>query len=121
MSEQARRVVLTGLGGITPLGHDLPAMVLALATGRTGVRSLGPLAPGDVPAQVGGTAEGFDVRDYVDRKDRKLLKTMTRTVELAVAAARRALDDAGLSGTPGGLLADPQRVGVVFGAGTQPG
>lgn len=112
-----RRVVVTGVGALTSLGLDWAALRRALADGRGGVRPLAAFDPAGAPVRLASEVAGFDARDFVEKKDRKQLKLMARTSQLAVAAARRAFDDAALG--PGALDAD--RLGVVFGAGTIPG
>jgi 3-oxoacyl-[acyl-carrier-protein] synthase II len=117
MSASPRRAVITGLGLITPLGLDLPSVWEALRAGRGGVRRITSFDPGALPVQFGGEVADFDARVYLDRKDRKQLKTMPPTSRFAVVGARFALAD---SGVDRGRL-DPERFGVVLGAGTVPG
>jgi 3-oxoacyl-[acyl-carrier-protein] synthase II len=69
------------------------------------------------PVRVAAEVLGFDAKDFVEKKDRKQLKLMVRTGELAVAGARLALADGGVA--PGQLR--PDRLGVAFGTGTVPG
>ncbi len=119
----SRRTVLTGAGLITPLGRGLPVgrnlapFGLALAAGRGGVRRIQSFDPSALPVQIGGEVLDFDAKDYVEKKDRKRLNQMARTAQFAVAAARLALEDGAVDR---GRL-DPERVGVVLGAGTIPG
>jgi 3-oxoacyl-[acyl-carrier-protein] synthase II len=113
----SRRTVLTGLGLITPLGLDAGAFWAALCDGRGGVRRITSFDPSALPVQIGGEVHDFDARNYVEKKDRKRLNQMVRTVQFAVAAARLALEDAALDR---GRI-DPERFGVVLGAGTIPG
>jgi 3-oxoacyl-[acyl-carrier-protein] synthase II len=112
-----RRVVITGLGLVSPIGLGVPAFRESLAAGRSGVHSLRLFDPRELPIRFGGEIEEFDAKAYVDRKDRKQLKIMARTAQLAVAAARLALDDASL---PAGSV-DPARLGVSMGTGVVPG
>ncbi|MCI0458389.1 MAG: beta-ketoacyl-[acyl-carrier-protein] synthase family protein [Gemmataceae bacterium] len=113
----SRRAVLTGLGLVTPIGLGVGAFGEALRAGRGGIHRIRSFDPSALPTQFGGEIEGFDARDYLDKKDRKRLNTMARTVQFAVAAARLAMDDARLLGEQ----IEPTRFGVVFGAGTIPG
>jgi 3-oxoacyl-[acyl-carrier-protein] synthase II len=110
-------VVLTGIGVVTPLGLDLSSFRQALRDGRGGIRTFRNFDPSGLPVRFGGEIDGFDARDFVDKKDRKQLKLMVRTIQLGVASARRALEEAGLVGTN----VDPTRFGVVFGTGIIPG
>src|SRR5262245_43348086 len=91
-----RRVVVTGIGVLSPLGSNLAGFFDALLAGRGAVRPLPAFNASALPVQIGAEIDGFDARDYLANKDRKSLKTMARTVQLAVAGARLALDDAGV-------------------------
>jgi 3-oxoacyl-[acyl-carrier-protein] synthase II len=117
MSLPQRRAVITGVGAVTPVGVGAAPLWEALRAGRGGVRPITSFDASALPTRFGGEIRDFDARDYVARPERKRLKVMARTVQLAVAAARLAADDAAL--VPGSL--DPGRFGVVFGAGTIPG
>jgi 3-oxoacyl-[acyl-carrier-protein] synthase II len=118
MSSTPRRAVLTGVGVITPLGRDLGSFWAGLRDGRSGIRPIRSFDASALPVRFGGEVDGFDVKDYLDKKDRKRLSTMSaRTIQLAVAAARLALEDARVDV---GWL-DPARFGVEVGTGTIPG
>jgi 3-oxoacyl-[acyl-carrier-protein] synthase II len=113
----SRRVVLTGIGVVCPLGLDVSSFAQALRAGRSGVRAVRSFDASAMPVRIGGEIEGFDARNYLEKKDRKQLKTMVRTIQLGVAAARLAVDDSQLD-----LAAvDPSRFGVCLGTGTVPG
>jgi 3-oxoacyl-[acyl-carrier-protein] synthase II len=123
----SRRVVITGLGVVSPLGNSPAALWEALVAGRSGVAPLVALPP-----LVGRVAFGGECRDFTGEienfgeleKDlkksiRKALKMMCRESMMAVAAAQHAIADAGFvnSGEPGSLSAmDPDSSGVVFGS-----
>jgi 3-oxoacyl-[acyl-carrier-protein] synthase II len=113
----ARRVVVTGIGLVTPIGLGLPAFRESLHAGRGGVRALRSFDAAALPVRIGAEVEGFDARVYLEKKDRKNLKMMVRTIQLAVAGARLALGEGRLD--PGAL--DPGRFGVTLGTGTIPG
>lgn len=117
MGTSVRRVVVTGVGLITPIGLTLAAVRAALAAGQTGVRRLQRFDPSGLPVQIAAEVLGFDAREYLDKKDRKALKMMVRTIQLAMAAARLALADARLEAGQ----VDPTRLGVSAGTGTVPG
>ena len=117
MALSPRRTVITGLGVITPVGHGVAAFWEALAAGRGGIGPITAFDTRSLPVHFGAEVRDFDPRDYVDKSERKRLKMMVRTTQFAVAAARLAADDAGLDAS----TLDPQRFGVVFGAGTIPG
>ncbi|MGO9466820.1 MAG: beta-ketoacyl-[acyl-carrier-protein] synthase family protein [Isosphaeraceae bacterium] len=112
-----RRVVITGLGLISSLG-DRPDRVLAsLLEGRGAVRRLDSLRVAGLANDLAAEILGFELKNYALPKYRKALakskKYMARDIQLAVAAAQLALDDAGLA--DGGV--DPTRIGIDLGAG----
>lgn len=114
---RTRRVVVTGVGVVCPLGLDLATFRQALRDRRSAVRPIRAFDASALPVRIAAEIDGFDAKNYLEKKDRKSLKMMAHTVQLAVAAARLALTDAALK-TP---LADPNRLGVVFGIGAIPG
>ncbi|HEY2880775.1 MAG TPA: beta-ketoacyl-[acyl-carrier-protein] synthase family protein [Pirellulales bacterium] len=122
MPASQRRVVITGMGLISPLGQTKESLWDALSSGRSGV---GPLEA--VPSQFLPTHVAAEIRDFTGdienfgplEKDlkkaiRKGLKVMCRECQMGVAAAQLALADAGL--IVGGGKYDPERTGCVFGA-----
>lgn len=111
-----RRAVITGTGVLTSLGSGRAPFWDALRAGRSGVRTLRNFDPTGLAAPFGGEIVSFDARDYLDKKERKRLNVMPRGVQMAVAAATLAVQDAGLDR---GRL-DPARFGVVFGSSTVP-
>jgi 3-oxoacyl-[acyl-carrier-protein] synthase II len=117
MADTARRAVITGMGVVAPLGLDLATFWEALCSRRSGVRPLHNIEiPEQFPTRIGGEIDNFDARNYLDKKDRKRLPVMARTFQLAVAAARMAVQHAGI--TPHNV--DPTRLGTVVGSGTIP-
>ncbi|TWT44857.1 3-oxoacyl-[acyl-carrier-protein] synthase 2 [Phycisphaerae bacterium RAS1] len=94
MSE--RRVVITGLGPVTPIGVGAEAFWNALIEGKSGVRRLQAFDPSRFDSQIGGEIDGVSGNDYVPKGYRKASKIMARDIVLAVAAAHRAAADAGL-------------------------
>src|SRR5262245_12117738 len=117
MGSGLRRVVITGVGALTSLGLDWASFRRALAEGQGGVRPLRRFDAAGCPVRFGSEIADFDAKAFVEKKDRKQLKLMARTSELAVATARLALDDGAV--VPAAL--DPDRFGVAFGSGTIPG
>lgn len=106
-----RRVVVTGMGGVTALGEDWPAIREQLARGRTGVRFMDEWNHYEgINTRLAAPIRGFSVED---RYPRKRLRTMGRVARLAVYATERALQDAG-------LLCDPVlgsgRTGLAYGS-----
>lgn len=103
------RVVVTGIGAITPLGDTAPATWDAVLSGRSGVKTLPDIQDLGLPTYIGARVEGFDASKFLDKKD---ARRMDRFAALAVAAAQEALDDSGILGTVPG-----ERIGVSFGTG----
>lgn len=112
-----RRVVITGLGVISPIGNDLGTFWSALEHGRGGVAAIKSFAIEGLPSNAGGEVKDFDAKSFaiprVKKAFQKSLKFMARDIQLAVAAAMSAVKDAGLA--DGGV--DPTRFGVDLGAG----
>lgn len=106
------RVVVTGLGVVSPIGVGRDAFWSHLQSGETGIRTCERLQ-GVLPSSLAAEISGFNPLDYVAEK--RLLKVMSRDIQFAVAASKMAMDDAGLR--PGDV--DPHRLGVEFGAGHQ--
>src|SRR5438128_2139737 len=105
-----RRVVLSGIGVVTPIGIGQAAFWQSLRAGRGGIRALRSFDASALPVRIGAEIDGFDPQQYIDKKDRKKLKMMARTIQLAVAGARLALDESQLD-MP---AIDPARFGVEF-------
>ncbi len=105
-----RRVVITGLGAITPLGNSPGEFWQSLLAGRSGI---GPITHFDASrheCRIAGEVKGFDPLDYLDRKD---VKRTDRFVHLALAATQQALEDAQFRITH----LNAEQVGVVLGSG----
>src|SRR5579862_4335489 len=113
----SRRVVITGIGVITPLGLDVSSFWDGLRQGRSGVRRIQSFDTSSLPVHIGAEVRDFDARNYLEKKERKRLAIMVRTFQFAVAAAQLALED----GLVNKETLDPKRVGVVFGSATIPG
>jgi 3-oxoacyl-[acyl-carrier-protein] synthase II len=116
MSPPTRRVVLTGIGVITPLGLDPESFWAALRDGQRGVRTIQTFDPSPLSTRFAGEIPKFDAKAYLTKEGRKQLKVMARAIQLAVAAAQVALDD----GKVDKSKLDPTRFGVEFGAGLLP-
>ena len=105
-----RRVVLTGIGLVTPLGLDRASTWEGLVAGRSGI---GPLTRFDASAfscRFAGEVRGFDVEKYVERKEARKMDVF---IHYAIAAAKEAVDDAQLPIEGAGA----ERVGVYIGSG----
>jgi len=105
-----RRIVVTGLGAITPVGLTAPQSWEAFVAGRSGVGPVTQFDASPYPSRIAAEVKGFDSRNYMDGKEAKY---MARCSQFAVAAAQEALQDAGLSWP----LNDGERAAVVFGTG----
>jgi 3-oxoacyl-[acyl-carrier-protein] synthase II len=92
-SRRDGRIVITGLGLLTPLGIGVEAFWEGLAAGRSGVRRVAAFDVSDLPSQIAGDVPGFEPRDYLPAKE---ARRVTRASQFAVAAARLAVADAGL-------------------------
>jgi 3-oxoacyl-[acyl-carrier-protein] synthase II len=113
MAASSRRIVITGIGVVTPLGLDADSFWRSLREGRSGIRTIRSFDTSTLPVRFGGEIENFDANKFVDKKDRRSLKMMARTIQLAVAGAQVALND----GKVDKSKLDPTRFGVEFGAG----
>jgi 3-oxoacyl-[acyl-carrier-protein] synthase II len=116
MAATSRRVVLTGIGVTTPIGLGVTTFWESLSQGRSGIKAVTTFATEGLPTRIGGVIDGFDAKNYIDKKDRKSLRIMARAIQLAVAAAQLALDDSKIDKEK----LDPTRFGVEFGAGLMP-
>ena len=108
-----RRVVVTGLGALTPVGNDVPAMWNALVAGKSGTAPITQFDASTFPVRFAAELKGFDPSQYMDRKEIKRADPYT---QYAVSASKQAMRDAGLEGGVNGL--DPDRIGVILGSGT---
>jgi 3-oxoacyl-[acyl-carrier-protein] synthase II len=91
-----RRVVITGIGVISPIGIGAKTFWQNLLAGEVGVRRIASFDPAGLPSQVAGEVPAFKIGDYVPKSYRKATKVMARDIELAVVAADDAFKDAGL-------------------------
>jgi 3-oxoacyl-[acyl-carrier-protein] synthase II len=103
-----RRVAVTGLGAVTPLGNDARATWEAAVAGKSGIDWITAFDASDSPVRIAAEVKGFEPpADVVSPKEARRLD---RNVLLAVGAAKEAIDNAGLNGF------DPNRVGIVLGS-----
>jgi 3-oxoacyl-[acyl-carrier-protein] synthase II len=107
-----RRVVVTGMGMVTPLGNDVATTWEALVAGRSGIRTIDGFDPSRLSARVAGEVRDLDATTILDRKE---LRRTDRYIQFALVAAREALDEAGLPDRFEGDLAE--RTGVILGTG----
>jgi 3-oxoacyl-[acyl-carrier-protein] synthase II len=113
MADTPRRAVLTGIGTLTSIGQDSNSFWASLRAGRSGIRQLRAFDTSRIPVHIAGEVPEFDAKKYVEKKERKSLLIMARTIQLGVAAAKLAMDDCRVDKTQ----LDPTRFGVEFGAG----
>ena len=106
----SRRVVVTGVGLLTPLGIGTEPSWEAIRAGRSGIARITQFDPADFSCQIAGEVKGFDPTQYIEKKE---IKKMGRFIQFAIAAADFALKDSGLKVTP----ENEERVGVYIGSG----
>jgi 3-oxoacyl-[acyl-carrier-protein] synthase II len=102
-----KRVAVTGLGAVSPLGLDAPSTWRAALAGESGIDWIQAFDAREFPVRVAGEVKGFDPTQVASPKEARKLE---RNVLLALSAAREAMADASLNGF------DPHRVGIVFGS-----
>jgi 3-oxoacyl-[acyl-carrier-protein] synthase II len=101
-----RRVAITGLGAVTPLGNDVPSTWRAAVAGESGIDWIRAFDASEQPVRVAAEVKDFDASQVASAKE---VRKLERNVLLSLGAAREALRDSGLNGF------DPTRVGIVFG------
>ncbi len=104
------RVVVTGMGAVTPIGNDVESFWNGLKEKKVGIGQITCFDTTDYKVKLAAEVKNFDARDYMDVKTSK---RMERFSQFAVAAAKEALEDAGISMEK----EDPYRVGVCVGSG----
>lgn len=109
-SDGRRRVVVTGIGAVTPLGESAAAFWEGLTAGRSGVGPMTLADPTDYPCRIAGEVSGFDPERYVEKREARRL---ARFSQLAIAATAEAMAGAGLSAAN----VDAERMGVYLGNG----
>ena len=108
-----RRVVVTGMGLISPVGLDVASSWENLLAGTSGGATVSSWeATDDFPCRIGCEVKAFDPLEYMEKRD---AKRFDRVAQFAIAASAQAMASAGLEPLPDGLHAE--RVGVVFGSG----
>ncbi|HYE60930.1 MAG TPA: beta-ketoacyl synthase N-terminal-like domain-containing protein [Phycisphaerales bacterium] len=119
-----KRVFITGIGAVTGLGVGVSALWEGLCAGRSGIGPITRFDPSGFPCKLAAEVKDFSAKDYVPKSYRKAVKVMVRDTELAVGAAKLAVDDAGLvtkatleSDPSRQLTYPPERVGCHIGAG----
>jgi 3-oxoacyl-[acyl-carrier-protein] synthase II len=105
-----KRVVVTGVGMITPVGLDTEKTWEGLINGKSGIGPITQFDDKTIPTQIAGEIHGFDPEKYIEPKE---VKKMDRFIHLAIAASQMAMDNSGLKITP----ENAERVGVMVSAG----
>ncbi|MBI3247583.1 MAG: beta-ketoacyl-ACP synthase II [Deltaproteobacteria bacterium] len=108
--ENARRVVITGVGLVTPLGTGVEKNWQALMEGRSGISHVTRFDVTDFPTRIGGEIRDFHPEDFIEKKE---IKKMDLFIQYAMAAAKMAMDESGLPITP----ENEDLVGVIVGVG----
>ena len=104
-----RRVVVSGLGAVTPVGNNVKDTWENLKAGKTGIAPITLFDTEKFKAKLGAEVKNFDPREYLEVND--VLRT-DRYAQFAVAAAQQAVDESGIEGT-----VEPERFAVLFGTG----
>ena len=114
-----RRVVITGIGVISPIGIGAKTFWDNLLAGKIGIRRIAQFDPAGLPCQIGGEVPPFKIGEYVPKSYRKATKVMARDIELAVVAADDAFKDAGIQSKAytDSPTFDSRRFGCNIGAG----
>jgi len=109
-----RRVVVTGLGCVSPVGNTVQAAWASLLAGRSGIARIEAFDPTAFACQIAGEVKNFDLEPYINAKE---ARSMDRFIHLGIAAAQQAIEDAGL---PSREELDDElatRIGVIIGSG----
>jgi 3-oxoacyl-[acyl-carrier-protein] synthase II len=104
------RVVITGLGAITPLGHDVETSWQNMKAGVSGGGQITTFDTADFPVRIACEVKDFDPKDHMDRK---LVKRVVRSTHFSIASSKQAVADANLEITP----ENSARVGIVYNTG----
>jgi 3-oxoacyl-[acyl-carrier-protein] synthase II len=105
-----KRVVVTGMGAITPVGNDVASVWESLKAGRSGIARITRFDPSNLSTQFAGEVKGFDAAESFGRKE---ARRMDRVTHFAMEACRQAVEDSRLLENG----ADRERVGIVIGSG----
>ncbi len=105
----SRRVVITGLGAISPVGNDVPTMWKNLVDGVCGIETITDFDTSDLKVHIAGTVKDFEAEKYIEKKE---IRKLDLYCQYALAAAQQAVDDSGILGK-----VDENRFGVYIGAG----
>ncbi len=104
-----RRVVITGMGLITPIGNTVQETWASALEGRSGGNLIEHFDTSDFGVKIGASVKNFDVEQYLDRKEARRIDVF---IQLGIAAGVQAIDDAGIAD-----MAESDRVGIAIGSG----
>ena len=104
-----RRVVITGMGLITPIGNTAQETWASALEGRSGGNLIEHFDTSDFSVKIGANVKNFDVEQYLDRKEARRIDVF---IQLGIAAGVQAIDDAGIAD-----MAESDRVGIAIGSG----
>ncbi|MFN3481274.1 MAG: beta-ketoacyl synthase N-terminal-like domain-containing protein, partial [Thermodesulfovibrionales bacterium] len=107
---EKRRVVVTGLGLITPLGIGVDSSWKAFLEGKSGIGRITRFDASDLPVHIAGEVKDFDPSLYIEQKE---IKKMDRFIHFALAASTMAIEDSGIRITD----ENAERIGVIIGSG----
>src|SRR5437762_11954662 len=107
---QPRRVVVTGMGALTPVGLDVASTWDGIVHGRSGIAEVADLVSDDLDVRIAGQVKGFDPTQHLDRKE---ARRMDRFLQLGLVATQEAVRDADLRVT----AEEAELVGVLVGSG----
>ncbi len=105
-----RRVVITGLGLVSPVGNSVEEAWQNLLAGRSGITAITKFDASTVPTRIAGEVKNFDIGTYISAKDARRMDTF---IHYGMAAGIQAIKDAGLEANP----VDAERIGVAIGSG----
>ena len=105
-----RRVVVTGMGIVSPVGSTVESAWAHILAGRSGIRPITAFDVGSFPVQIGGPVKDFQVENYLNLKE---AKKMDAFIHYGMAAAMQAIQDSGLEVTE----ANAERIGSFIGSG----
>ncbi len=105
-----RRVVITGLGLVSPVGNSVEEAWQNLLAGRSGITAITKFDASTLPTRIAGEVKNFDIGTYISAKDARRMDTF---IHYGMAAGIQAIKDAGLEANP----VDAERIGVAIGSG----
>lgn len=114
------RVVITGLGAVTPLGLNVGDMWAGLCDGKVGIDKITAFDPVGFTCKIAGQVPDYNIRQFVPKSLRKSVKLMSRDIELSIIAAREAVNSSGLVTKgidPDNININPERMAINIGAG----